>query len=144
MTAPKNQKKWWIAVVFVALCAVALGVALILSAGHGNTAGPGLRAEPAKTVTDEKAVPPTPVAQPPTASEVAKNLGCGDFTSTDPRGSIGGTVTAGHCWLNGKKYAINTFASTAARDDWLAMTEQFGVIPQWETPTAVIYPSVTG
>lgn len=140
-SSKKSERNWWLAVLFVALAGLAVGLAILFSSNDGRGAGP--RVHPTSTVADEKAVPPTPVPQPATAEEIAAQLHCVGFTSR-PGGGLGGTVSAGNCFIGGQKFAINTFASTQARDSWLVATEQLGVVPWKETPTAVIYPSVTG
>jgi hypothetical protein len=84
----------------------------------------------------------TTVQQPPTASEIAKNLGCKQFKDLGPA-QAGGAVDVGYCYIGKVKYAIDTFASTSARDAWLKMSEPLGVNPKWESATSVTYKSVT-
>lgn len=84
----------------------------------------------------------TAVQQPPTASEVAKALGCKQFKDLGAA-KAGGAVDMGYCYIGSIKYAIDTFASTDARDAWLKVSEPFGVNPKWETATSVTYKSVT-
>ena len=85
------------------------------------------------------------VPQPPTAAQIASEEKCVNFVNNpiDPKTNIGGTITAGSCYVDGKKYAINTFATPAIRDAWLKLSEPFGVNPKWETATSVTYPSVS-
>lgn len=82
------------------------------------------------------------VSQPATASQVAKSLGCTNFTVEDP-GTSGMVIDAGSCIKDGRLYAINTFPSTSVRDKWLDAAEPLGVDPKWETTTSVTYPSVS-
>lgn len=87
------------------------------------------------------------VAQPPSAKEVADNLGCGKFKDLGPGHPSGLGVylyitDSGSCWIGTHKYGIDTFADKGVRDQWLAAAEPFGVVPKWETDTSVVYPSV--
>lgn len=81
------------------------------------------------------------VKQPPTASEIAKNLGCTGFSDTGAA-PAGGAITTGTCYISGVKYAIDTFVNSQIRDSWLKITEPMGVNPKWMTSTSVVYKSV--
>lgn len=117
------------------MCFLVLGVALVVVLLHGSSAPQSTNVRPTVTAL------PTLVAQPESAEQVAKNLGCGDFTDL---GSAPGFAVqdSGSCWIGGKKYAMDTFTSSVMRDAWLKAATQLGVVPRWETPTSVTYPSV--
>jgi hypothetical protein len=84
------------------------------------------------------------VAQPPTAAQVADSVNCDNFKDSPVKAGTGfGTVDAGSCYIDGAKYAINTFLNSSVRDSWLKLAEPLGVNPKWETATAVVYPSVS-
>jgi hypothetical protein len=84
------------------------------------------------------------VQQPATAAQVAQSEKCTNFKNVPLKAGSGfGTITVGNCYVNGEKYAINTFATPAVRDSWLKASEPYGVVPKWETATSVTYPSVT-
>ena len=84
----------------------------------------------------------TTVQQPPTAAQVASQLGCTGFKDLGPA-SVGGSIDSGSCTIAGVKYAINTFESQDIRDSWLKVAEPLGVTPKWETATSVTYKSIT-
>lgn len=83
---------------------------------------------------------PVLVSQPQSASVVAAQLNCGDYIDQG-RPEFGGAVDYGICWINNKKYGIDTFASKSARDSWLKITAPLGLVPKWETDTSVAYPA---
>jgi hypothetical protein len=80
------------------------------------------------------------VKQPPTAAEVAKNLGCTGFSDTGAA-PAGGAITTGACSIGGVRYVIDTFVNAQVRDSWLKIAEPLGVNPKWMTPTSVTYPA---
>jgi|SRR5690242_5626819 len=87
------------------------------------------------------------MVQPASAKGVADSLNCTGFKDLGggmPSG-LGEklyVVDSGYCFIDGKKYAIDTFASQQVRDQWLPLAETLGVVPKWETTTSVTYPSV--
>lgn len=83
------------------------------------------------------------VPQPQTASQIAASENCVKFTDLFKPGGDASVLDAGSCYVGGKKYAIDTFASPTSRDAWLKLAEPFGVVPKWETATSVTYPSVS-
>lgn len=126
----------YITLAILACLVMVIGIVLVLK--HGNEP-----AQPSQTPSVQPSVTRLPVAmaQPVSAEQVASNLGCGNFTDLGP--AAGYAVTdSGSCWINGKKYALDTFTSKEMRDAWLQAAEQLGVVPKWETPTSVTYPSV--
>jgi hypothetical protein len=76
---------------------------------------------------------------PPSIQQVATSFGCTDFQDHGPALM---TTDSGSCWINGRKYGINTFASIEDRDDWLNAAEKLGVNPKYYSATAVLYPNV--
>jgi len=86
------------------------------------------------------------IAQPPSAADVARELGCVSFKHYPVKNDGSHTplvVDAGTCWIDGNKLAINTFVSKANRDAWIKLAEsEIGIIPKWETETSVTYPSL--
>jgi hypothetical protein len=89
-------------------------------------------------------VSPTPVktfSEPLRASVVARNLHCKKFRDTGP-GTAGLVIDSGVCYLNGRKYGLDTFRTPQVRDRWLKIAASYGVSPKWEGSNAVIYPSV--
>lgn len=85
------------------------------------------------------------IQQPPTAAQVAQSENCTQFTDapvTSTANSLG-VIDAGTCWVDGKKYGLDTFVTPATRDSWLKISEPFGVVPKWETATSVTYPSTS-
>lgn len=105
----------------VGLAAIVAGTIMLLSACSSN--------DPAGTVVTVK--------QPLTAHQIADKIGCGSFTQLGPAQMY--VVDSGTCMLDGVKYGIDTFATTAVRDSWLKIAQNYGVVPKWETATAVIY-----
>jgi hypothetical protein len=94
---------------------------------------------------------PTPVVvttpqQPMTAAQAAALSHCGRFVHKpfNPAKTMY-TIDGGSCWKNGQKYGINTFVTKTGRDNWIKLAQASGVglIPKWETPTSVIYPSIS-
>ncbi len=82
--------------------------------------------------------------QPATAAQICSQLHGTNFVSKDIGDAkiLWGMTSGGTFWLDGKKYAVNTFSSKEARDDWLKYATRFGVVPKWMSDTAVVYPSV--
>jgi hypothetical protein len=111
------------------LAAIIAGVIMIMGGCSSNESN-----DPDGTVVT--------VQQPLTAHQIADKIGCTQFKGLPVTGVLY-VVNLGTCYRDGKKYAIDTFATTAARDAWLKVSENFGVVPKWETATAVIYPSIT-
>lgn len=112
----------------VILAIVVLVVAVVVFLGKGSS-------------TDNGAL--QAVQQPATAAQVASQLGCTDFKAGDV-GGTGMVESAGTCMKNGKKMAIDVFASKEVRDQWLKAAEPLGVKPAFESNTSVTYPSVNG
>jgi hypothetical protein len=83
----------------------------------------------------------TVVPQAATAAAVAQQAGCTSFTDEGPS-TAGGVVDSGTCNITGVKYGVDTFATKDARDSWLVMASKYGVSPQLETDTSVVYKSV--
>lgn len=81
------------------------------------------------------------VQQPATAAAVAQQAGCDGFKDKGPS-TAGGVVDSGTCSMTGVKYGVDTFATKDARDSWLVTAAKYGVSPQLETDTSVIYKSV--
>lgn len=123
-------------VVAVALIVITIGVSLAVSAKHAQPIAPERTNPPTYSAT------PAAVTQPPSAKAVAASLHCENFVDQGPS-TVGGVVDSGTCWRKGVEYAIDTFPSKAVRDVWLPSAEQLGVVPKWETDTAVIYKSVS-
>jgi hypothetical protein len=98
-----------------------------------------------KPVMADHSVPasPTPVAVPKqlTAKQLVNAIGCYKFQDHGS-GADGLVKDSGSCYIHGAKYAIDTFSSKAARDAWLQIAKNYGVVPHWKTDTSVIYPSV--
>jgi hypothetical protein len=138
----RENKRWWIALAFAIVAAFALGLVLILSsASRSAGANPGLRIQPTGTVQDEKAVPPTPVHPYETAQDVAKVIGCTNYTDLGPA-PLGGVYSHGHCTLHGTRMSIDTFCTEADKKAWLQVAVKLGVQPQWESATSVTYPAL--
>jgi hypothetical protein len=112
------------------------GLVMILSScGHSsNHAGTSIR--PSSSATNA----PVAMKQPESASDIALSLNCKDFVDHGKAQLF--SIDSGVCYIGSKKYAINTFASKAGRDAWLKAAKTYGVVPRWETATAVVYPSV--
>jgi hypothetical protein len=79
--------------------------------------------------------------QPVSAIDVARQIDCGRVQDRGPA-PAGGVADVATCWKDGKKYAIDTFVSEETRNNWLKLSEKFGVVPKWVASTWVAYPSV--
>lgn len=82
------------------------------------------------------------VQQPATAAAVAQQSNCVNFIDKG-KSEAGGVVDSGSCYIGTVKYAVDTFATKDARDSWLVMASKYGVSPQLESDTSVVYKSVT-
>jgi hypothetical protein len=85
---------------------------------------------------------------PPSAQSVADNLNCASFKDYGGgmASGLGERLTysdVGTCYVDGKKYAIATFASQDVRDEWVSLADQIGITPKWTTDTAVVYLDMT-
>src|ERR1700744_5616200 len=111
----------------LSLLVIICGGAYISS--HKSTAAPGQNT----TVTY--------IAPPASAQEIASQMNCTKFTDKEVSATAHalGVVDLGTCWMDGSKYAINTFKDSADRDAWLKVSEPFGVHPEWESNTSVTY-----
>lgn len=114
----KTTKRRW------GLALIAAGTIAILSSCSSNESS-----DPGGTVITIK--------QPITAQQVAAKIGCGSFKQLGPAQMY--VIDSGTCVIDGVKYGIDTFASTAVRDSWLKIAQNYGVVPKWETATAIIY-----
>lgn len=89
-------------------------------------------------------VVPTPTVAPvvkiASEKEVAAKVGCLNYIDLGPA-PAGTVLDHGNCWVGSAKYGIDTFATQIDRDAWVQMASGYGVVPKWETPTTVIYPS---
>lgn len=121
-------------IVVIAGCLMGLGFAT--SGMFINHTIPTSVVQPASQPVQTQA--PVKVTQPPSAKDVATQLNCKNFTSSDP-GQSGMVIDAGTCMIGSTKYAIDTFASKTVRDAWLKAAEPYGVVPKWETSTSVTY-----
>ena len=81
------------------------------------------------------------VTQPQTGSQIAAQLNCTRYKDHGPD-QAGMSVDSGSCYIHGKKFALNTFPSRTVRNAWLKLARPLGVVPAWESKTAVVYPSV--
>lgn len=82
------------------------------------------------------------VTQPQSAEVIATSVHCARFQDKFTQGGDPAVLDDGVCWIGSQKYGIDTFASTASRDGWLKLAEPLtGVVPKWETATAVVYKS---
>jgi hypothetical protein len=79
--------------------------------------------------------------QPITAISVARQIDCGRVQDRGPAPQ-GGVFDVATCWKDGHEYAIDTFVSENARNNWLKISENLGVVPMWEAATWVAYPSI--
>lgn len=88
---------------------------------------------------------PVPVAQPQSVAAVAKSVNCTrvkTYGTDDLMTSGYGMVDSGTCYIGKGKYALNTFTTEAGMKKWVKDSAVLGVIPKWETKTAVVYKSV--
>jgi len=106
-----------------------LGLALVIAGLVAIMGGCSSNSNPAQTVKT--------VVQPLSAQQIADKIGCGDFVQKGPAQMY--VIDSGTCVLDGVKYGIDTFASTDVRDNWLKIAQNYGVVPKWETATAIIY-----
>jgi hypothetical protein len=118
-----------------AVCTIFLGAGV---AGCSS----GSPAAPSQPVASAPA--PVLVQQPPTAEVIARQLHGTNFTSKDIGDAkvLWGMTSGGTFWLDGEKYAVNTFTTRQALDEWLKVSMRFGVNPKWKTDTSVTYPSL--
>ena len=120
----------------VALTIVAIVVALFIAVLFKTSAS---------TANAHPYVSPMPAAvqQPQSAKAVAASLNCDNFQDKFTSGTGDPAVLDdGVCWIGSQKYGIDTFASAVSRDGWLKLAEPLtGVVPKWETATAVVYKS---
>ena len=82
------------------------------------------------------------VKLPPTASDISNQLHGTNFTDLGKPGSTL-VLDEGSFNIADKKYAVDTFVSSAVRDQWLKLAEPLGVVPTWVSPNAVVYASVS-
>jgi len=81
---------------------------------------------------------PGQLPQPPTAGQVAAQLGLTRFTDCYHQPALY-AADSGSAWQRGVKIGIDTFPTTAVRDTWLAAAENLGVTPLYEGSTWVAY-----
>ena len=111
---------------FVVLVAL-VALVIIVMAGCGSA--PKHHTNPNAVVT---------MSQPPTASEVAANVGCENFKDMGSAKLY--AIDSGTCWVGSVKYGVDTFPSATARNSWIKLAESLGTNPpKWETSTAVVY-----
>jgi len=121
---------------------IALFVAIVFFILTGCTSShPSVVVQPATIQSTTPNPVPVAVQQPPTAKDVATQVGCKRFHDKGNSPAVG-VVDSGICWIGKQKYGVDTFMTKAARDSWLKMTESFGVNPKWETPISVVYKSI--
>jgi hypothetical protein len=125
----KPKKSTVVTIALTALLVLCGGIAFALSQGSSST-------------NSETAV--TFITPPPSADDIAVQMNCANFNQLDISATAHalGVVDGGTCWMDGSKYAIDTFKNSANRDAWLKISEPFGVNPEWETATSVTYPSI--
>lgn len=128
-----NRKPPKILIVFTALGTLASIAAIILGVMS-------MTSHPKTTHVAQQA--PHSVQFPATAEEISNQLGGTSFKDLGPAPQAG-VVDSGSFMKDGKKYAVNTFASQSVRDSWLQAAENLGVVPKWETDTSVVYLSVS-
>ena len=82
------------------------------------------------------------VKLPPTASDISNQLHGTNFTDLGkPQSTL--VLDEGSFYMGSQKYAVDTFVSSAVRDQWLKLAEPLGVVPTWVSPNAVVYASVS-
>lgn len=102
------------------LCTVALSAAC--SSASGSAEGP-----PSSTAAS-------------TPASVAAQLGCTNVTASTGQREMYTKATA-TCTLNGSKYLVDTFASTADRDAFVKVAKQMGALGDYKSgPDWVAYP----
>jgi hypothetical protein len=106
---------------------------VIIGCGSGENGS-----APVKTDT------PVAVQQIPSSQDVARQLSGVNFVPKHIGVNMWGMTSGGTFWIGNEKFAVNTFTSTEARDNWLKISKKLGVNPKWMTKTAVVYPSIAG
>jgi hypothetical protein len=80
--------------------------------------------------------------QPPSASQVAAQIGASSFKDCGPA-PLGGVTDSGKARYQGKWIGIDTFPGKSVRDTWAATAAKFGIVPLMETDTWVMYKATT-
>jgi hypothetical protein len=125
---PRNRTR--IIVIMASFVAVITGGLIYVLGGSSTAAQSAGSLRPVVVVQSE---------QPASAQAIATAVNCNHFTDLGPGHLL--SIDSGDCYINGKKYGVNTFATKDARDSWLKIAETLGVNPKWETDTSVVYPS---
>jgi hypothetical protein len=141
-----KRTNYTIVAVLIGMIILAIAGVIILTNGNttnANAPKPVSTLKPVQPSTTPAVPKPVTVAQPKTetAQQIADALNCTSFTDEGESGNAG-VADSGTCYIDGAKYAIDTFTTKYARDAWLPVAEGYGVVPKWETDTSVTYPSV--
>lgn len=127
---------------------VAVAIAIWILAGCSTSSSQPVvhtAARPSATASAQADVP-VEVQQPQTAADVVKDLHGTRFheKSLGDARVLWGMTSGGTFYLRGQKYGVNVFHSEKLMRRWLKTAENYGVVPRYETHTAVVYPSVMG
>lgn len=130
------------------LFAVPIAIAIWILAGCSNTspAPHPLSTPHPQVVSSQQSDRPVEIKQPQTAADVVADLH-GTRFQEKPLGDarvLWGMTSGGTFYLHGQKYGVNVFNSEHLMRRWLRTAKQYGVVPRYETHTAVVYPSVLG
>lgn len=80
--------------------------------------------------------------QPTTVQQIGTLLHLTGVTDcADGSGSAVGVTDTGIGWKAGTKYAFDTFANSAVRDQWKKTVTSFGIVPVWQGSDWVAYKS---
>ncbi len=121
------------------LCAAVLAAVVVLAAAACSGADSSGTAPGSAPPT---AASPRQLAQPPSARQVAAQIGATRFTDCGPA-PLGGVQDNGTAWYGGYKLGIDTFAGATQRNAWLRVAADAGVSPLFEGPDWVAYRAVT-